>query len=120
MSIYDEMREVTKEILGNPDFKQGSTQLIRILPGSGPVDDPGPPVETSIEIDGAVRGVSWTFVQKSIAVGTDLQITHAAVDGVEPSIRDFVQVDGKRHKVKSVIRRPSAGVAVAYTLILES
>lgn len=118
MSIYDETQQIVREILGDPDFKQGSTQLLQIVPGSGSVDDPGPPVESVHEIDGAVRGVRWQFVQSGLAVATDMQITHSVVDGLVPTIKDFIIADGKRFKIVSVQAKPAVGTPVAYTLIL--
>ena len=118
MSIYDEMQQVAREILESDDFKQGSTYLVRVVPGSGPVDDPGPSVETRIKLDGAVRGISWRFVQAGLGVASDLQITHAVVPGIIPAMTDFVESDGVRYKVVQIIARPAAGVTVVYTLIV--
>lgn len=119
MSIYEEMQQVAREILGSVDFKQGSTQLLREVPGNGPVDDPGPSVLTMLsELDGAVRGVKWSFVNTGQAVASDMQITHAVVPGVAPLANDIVKVDGLSYRVKQVIALPAAGIPVAYTLIL--
>lgn len=117
MSLYDEMQAVVKSILADPDFKQGVTSLVKVAPGTGPAYDPGSPVETSYTLDGAVRGVKFKYVAKSLAVASDLQITHAALE-VEPEMTDFVIADGVRYKIVHIDRKPSVGVAVAYTLIL--
>ena len=118
MSIYDEMQPVVREILGSADFKQGVTRLVQITPGTGPIDDPGPSVETSVPVDGVVRGVKWRYVNLGLASGSDMQITFAVVPGIEPKISDFVEVDGLRYKVVRVIAVPAAGTPVAYTLII--
>lgn len=119
MSIYEELQPVVREILGSAEFKQGSTQLFREQPGTGPVDDPGPNVRVKLaDLDGAVRGVKWSFVNTGMAVASDMQITHAVVPGVEPKANDIVQVDAVSYRVKQVIPLPAAGTPVAYTLIL--
>ena len=118
MSIYDEMQNVAREILGDEEFKQGNTYLAQITSGSGPVDDPGPSVETQHLINGAVRGVKWSLVNTGLAQASDMQITHAVVAGVIPTAKDFVIVDGIRYKVVQVLPKPAAGVPVAYTLVI--
>lgn len=120
MSIYAELQPVVREILGSAEFKQGKTQLFRELPGNGPVDDPGRSVMTFIaNLDGAVRGAKWSFVNTGAAVAGDLQITHSVVPGVEPQANDIVRVDDKPYRVKKVFPLPAAGTPTAYTLILQ-
>lgn len=118
MALYDEMQSLASELLSNPDFKQGSTQLVVVTPGNWPIDEPGPESETFHNLDGAVRGVKFTYVANGLAVASDLQITHAVIPGVVPSMRDFVIVDGIRYKIVSVLPKPAAGTVVAYTLII--
>lgn len=118
MSIYDEMQKVAQEILGDPEFKQGPTYLVQITPGTGPVDDPGPGVETHHAINGAVRGVKWSLVNTGLAQASDMQIVHAVVPGVVPTAKDFVIADGIRYKVVQVLPKPAAGVPVAYLLVI--
>lgn len=117
MSIYDEMQNVARELLSDPEFRQGVISLIRLTPGNGPVDDPGNPTETAYALDGTARGVKFKYVSMGLAVASDLQITHSVI-AVEPAMSDFVQVDGVRYKVVQVIRKPSAGTPVAFTLII--
>lgn len=117
MSLYDEMQAVAKSLLGDADFKQGVTSLVKVTPGNGPAYDPGASTETLYILDGAVRGVKFKYVAKSLAVASDLQITHA-VPEVEPALTDFVEADGVRYKIVHIDRKPSVGVAVAFTLIL--
>lgn len=120
MSIYSDLQPVVQEILGSADFKQGSTLLIQERPGAGPVDDPGPPVRSApVTLDGAVRGVKFSFVQLGLAVASDLQITHAVVPGVVPQANDIVSVDGSEYRVRQVVALPAAGTPVAYTLIIK-
>lgn len=118
MSIYDEMQNVVREILGDPEFKQGSTHLVKVTPGTGPVDDPGPATRMITPIDGAVRGVKWSYVNIGLAVASDLQITHSVVPGVVPVAGDKVIADGIEYHVKTVQPLPAAGTPVAYVLIL--
>lgn len=118
MSIYDEMQKIARDVLGDQDFKQGLTNLVRITPGTGSVDDPGAPVESMVPLDGAVRGVQFRYVASTMALASDLQITCAVPPGPAPTMRDFVEVDGLRHKIVQIIPKPAAGVPVAYTLII--
>lgn len=118
MTLYDEMQQLTREILADPDFKQGSIVLVKLTPGSGPVDDPGPAVPSYTPLDGAARGVAFKYVMSGQAVASDIQVTHSVVPGVVPAIADFVDIDGLRHKITQVIPRPRAGVPVSYTLIV--
>lgn len=117
MSIYDEMQAVAKSLLSDLDFKQGQTSLIKVTPGAGPAYDPGASTETVYTLDGTVRDVKFKYVAKSLAVASDLQLTHAVIS-VEPALTDFVEADGVRYKIVHIDRKPSIGVAVAFTLIL--
>lgn len=118
MALIDEMQALASELFANPDFKQGSTQLIVVTPSDWPIDEPGPATETVHEIDAAVSGVKYRYVMNGLAVGSDLQVTHAVIPGVVPSMNDFVQIDGTRFKVVSVIPKPAAGNPAVYTLIV--
>lgn len=117
MSIYDDMQKIAQDLLGPANFKQGETYLIKLLPGGGPAYAPGKPVEKLHSIDAAVRGAKYKYIAKQLAVASDLQVTFAPI-AVEPEARDFVQLDGVRYKIVHIDRKPSAGVAVAFTLIV--
>lgn len=119
MSIYSEMQKIAQGLLSSPDFKQGSSFLVKRLPGTGPAYAPGMSIETLHPIDAAVRGAKFKYLQRNLAVATDLQVTFAASDNLpEPAGNDMVQIDGVRYKIIAIDRKPSSGVAVAFTLIV--
>lgn len=122
MSIYDEMQGVASELLG--EFKQGIIQYIRIVPGSGPVDNPGPSTQVATTINATARGVDQKYVGTTaqdgkLIVATDKTVVMPA-DTVKPDITGFVSIDGKRAKVMSVEPRPAAGVAAVYILVVRA
>lgn len=116
MAFYEEMRDVASEVLA--EFKQGAVHYVHVTPGTGPIDDPGPSSYTLTLIDSAVRGVRSKYVQDGLAVASDLQAIMSARHGIVPDIKDFIDVDGKRHKIVHISAKPEAGTAVAYLLII--
>ena len=116
MSIYDEMRELSSQVLN--EFGQESIALIKIRPGNGPKFNPGPASETRIELKQAVaRGVRTKYVSGGMAVATDLQVTMAAAEAT-PGQSDFFEIDGARLKVVHIEAKPPSGPTVAYLVIL--
>lgn len=115
MSIYDEMQDIARDVLG--EFRQEGLRYIRVTPGTGPKDDPGPAVVTPFDIDAAARGVAFKYVNGSTIVTTDLQLTMAVRDDVTPDMHGFVEAGGKRCKVIAVQPIPPTGVTVAHVVI---
>lgn len=115
MSFYEDMRGVASEILA--EFKQGAISYVELTPGAGPVDDPGAPTLKKYPLDGAVRGVKYSYVAKGLAVATDLQVT-AAVFGAQPDMHGFIEIDGVTYKIVEIIPKPAAGTTVAFTFIV--
>lgn len=120
MTLIDDMRSLSRELMTDPDFKQGDVSLIVITPGSGPVDDPGEPSEASYLLPGAaVRGAEFKYVARSLAVATDKQVTTPMHDGVPIGTdRDFMEIDGKRYKIVGADPKPSSGVPVVVTYVV--
>lgn len=120
MSIYDEMQELSQELFN--EFQQGNVSYIQSVAGNGPVDDPGNPIETKFTLKGAtVRGVFFKYVSGGLAVASDLQISHAVDSRFEiDKLSGFYEIDGKKHKIINVIKKPAAGVTVAFTCIVRS
>ncbi len=119
MSIYDEMRVIAQDVMSDEDFKQGTIVYVAITPGSGPADDPGAARETPYELAGGVaRGVQFKYVDNSTIVASDLQVTFADTDDFTPEMTGFVTIDGVPHKIMRIVRKPAAGIAVAWTLIV--
>lgn len=117
MSIYDEMRVVAADLLSSEDFKQKTITLISIAPASGPDDDPGEPTETSYELSGTLGGVSYKYVRDGFAVASDYMVIAKIIDGVIPSINDFIEKDGVRYKIIQDVSTP-AGDKVVWKFIV--
>lgn len=119
MAIYDEMQNIARELLTDPEFKQGKIEYVRIVPGTGPIDNPGPsvPVPTLIP-GGTARGVSFKYVKDGLALSTDLTVVLPVTDGVTPDMKDFIDIDGVRYKIIQDISPPSAGVRVVWKFII--
>ncbi|NUM72740.1 hypothetical protein HUU40_00120 [candidate division KSB1 bacterium] len=118
MTLYDEMQQLTREILADPDFKQGETQLVQLTPGTGPIDDPGAPTRTLYNLNATARGVKFSYVAGGLAVASDLQVTHSVIPGVTPKMTDFVIADGVTYKIVAIIPKPAFGTTVSFTLIV--
>ena len=114
--IYDDFREIADDLLG--EFKQGVINLVQLTPGTGLADNPGEATETVIPLDGVAKGVSFKYVSNGFATASDLIVTCAVKDGVTPSARDFITIDGSRYKIVRDISVPAAGTKVAWKFIV--
>lgn len=116
MTIYDELQQTAREVLG--EFRQGTIKLISLVPGTGPDDEPGVPTETLTELEAVVRGLSYKYMKEGFSVATDFELTAAVVDGVTPSIHDYILVDDIRYKIVQDIPVPSAGTRCVWKFII--
>lgn len=116
MTIYDEMQSVARELLA--EFKQGVVSYVKMTPGNGPVDNPGPAVPTSYPINSAVQGVQIKYVNQQLAVASDLQVIAPFDPAYVPELTGFVDVDGVRYKIVNIVKKPAAGTVVVYVLII--
>lgn len=118
MTIFDDMQKVAKSLLGNAKFTQGSMVLVRNIPGAGSASDPGAAETRRYPVVSVPpRGAKYAYIMKNLAVASDLQMTFAPIE-VEPLPRDFFEINGVPYKIMYIDRKPSAGTAVAFTLIL--
>lgn len=118
MGFYDEMQGVASSVLA--DFGQAGISYVKVIPASGPPDNPGQPGEQIILLaDAVARGVEFKYVDGTQIVATDGQIVCAVNPAFEPRAQDFVIVKGKRHKVKKGGQIPPTGVPVAYIIFYE-
>jgi hypothetical protein len=122
MSLYVEMQTLASGLFA--EFKQGIIRYVRITPGTGPGDDPGPATETPFDWDATARGVKFQYVQNGLAIAGDLQASGPAHPALitdfanETVTRGFVTIDGQRYKIVKAIPKPAAGVPVSFTLIV--
>lgn len=117
MSIYDDLVPVVQGVLS--EFKQGVIEYGAVTSGAGSIDEPGPSSVDYVVLNGAVsRGVMTKYVMRGLAVASDQQVTFAPQANVDPKQKDFVRIDGVVYKIEEIDRKPRAGTAVAYTLIV--
>lgn len=114
--IYTELQPVATELL--EEFKQGTIALVSITEGSGPADEPGDPVETIHALSATVKGVSFKHVQSGFALESDLMVTSAVLNEVTISGKDFITIDGVRHKIVKDMSVPAAGIKIAWKFIV--
>lgn len=119
MAIYDEMQNLANEILSDPEFKQSVIEYVRIVPGSGPIDNPGPSTQVITELNATARGATFKFVSMGLATASDLIVTSAIHPNVEPSEKDFIRIDGEMYKIQQLLPRPAAGTRVVWTFIVQ-
>lgn len=113
--FYSDMQKIASSVLG--DFAQGSITYVAITHGNGPRDDPGKSVETLYSVNGVARGVRFGYVDNSLVLASDLQVTIPA-DVITPQPTGFVEIDGTRYKIVKIVPKPAAGIAAAYDLIV--
>ena len=118
MSVYDDARQITTEILGDPDFRQDVIELVKITPGNGTPDNPGTPTEVKHALSGVAKGASWKYMQTAHAVAGDLDVTVAPLDGVSVGIGDFIDVNSLRYKIVQDNRTPAAGTTVVWKFVV--
>ena len=108
MAFYDDMQELASSIL--KDFKQGSVKLIHYESAEGgTLDEPSELTETVYNLDATVSGVSYKYLINSYAVASDLTVTASVIKGVQPTINDFIEVEGVRHKIiRDISAAPNA------------
>jgi hypothetical protein len=99
-------------------FNQGTIKLIKITDGTGPAYDPGDPVPTPYDLDGTVRGVSSKYVDGTLVLESDLQVT-AAVHAIQtPTLKDKVSIDGNEYAIIKIIKIPAAGTTITNIIIV--
>lgn len=118
MTLYDELQGVVREIMADPDIKQGIVKYIRITPGNGPVDDPGPSVPTPFGINATANGVAIKYVTLGLAQASDLQLLAPVDARYTPDMKDFIECDGIQYKIVQIMPKPAIGTPVAYLFII--
>jgi hypothetical protein len=115
-SIYDDLQGVAQNVLA--DFNQGVIEYVAVTPGNGPPDNPGPSQDAlPVRVNGAVRGVSFKYIDGSNILASDLQVTIPA-GIVTPNMKGFMRIDGVRYKIVRIDTKPAAGTPVAFLIIV--
>lgn len=118
MTFYDDMQGVATDLL--QQFAQGTVILVKMTPGAGPPENPGPDTPTNYLIPGATAsGVKLSYVQRGLAMASDLQVI-AQVTAVQAEMTDRLSIDGMLYKFRQIIQIPSAGTPVAFVYIVHA
>lgn len=115
MGFYDDMQAVARDVL--TEFQQGTVNYVQIVPGNGPVDNPGPSTPNLFPIPATATGVKFKYVQSGLAVASDLQIVAPIDPDFVPDMKGAVQVDGVTYKIVAIQPIPPAGTPVVNVII---
>jgi hypothetical protein len=118
MTFYDDMQAIATEVL--TEFAQGVVKYVQIVPGNGPVDNPGPSTRNEFIIPATATGVQFKYVQTGLAVASDLQVIAPIDPRFTPDLKGSVEIDGKPFKIVAVQPIPPAGTPVVNVLILRN
>lgn len=119
MSVYTRGQATASRLLAK--YGQGNILLRRTTTTTPDPDEPWNTTETTSDytLDATVRRVEQKYVDGSLIVGTEDQVTFA-VPAVTPLMSDKIVVDGLVRTVKDLRPMPAAGTVVAYIAFIES
>lgn len=100
-------------------FSQG--QVVYTITGAptGPEWNPTPGAPVSYALDATVQGVEADYVDGSLILATDKQVT-CAVFAVEPSLAGTITIDGKVCQIVRVDKVPGAGTVIAWRIFVRA
>lgn len=100
-------------------FSQG--QVVYTITGAptGPEWNPTPGAPVSYTLDATVQGVGADYVDGSLILATDKQVT-CAVFAVEPSLAGTITIDGKVCQIVRVDKVPGAGTVIAWRIFVRA
>lgn len=117
MTFYKEMQNIAKGVLN--EFNQGSIKLVQLVESpDGSPDKPGDMQERVYNLKGSVKGVSFKYLKEGYVIHTDLEATVAVIPDVQPTLNDFVEVDGVRYKIIRDVSVPAAGTKVVWKFLI--
>ena len=99
-------------------FSQGQV-VYTITPTTGPDWNPTPGTPVSYPLDATVQGVAKEYVDGTLILATDLQVT-CAVFAVEPTLAGTITIDGKVCQIVRVDKVPGAGVTIAWRIFVRA
>ncbi len=117
MSIYSELQGVAKNVL--KEFNQGGIKLIHITQATSEYpDEPGETTEKVYDLEGVANGGVFQYEKNGFIATAEKQVTAAVRDDVQPSINDFIEIDGYRYKIVKDLSTPGAGVKVVWKFLV--
>ena len=100
-------------------FKQGAVVYTITGPSTGPEWNPTPGTPVSYTLDATVQGVEADYVDGSLILATDKQVT-CAVFGAEPSLAGTITIDGRVCQIVRVDKVPGAGPVIAWRIFVRA
>jgi hypothetical protein len=100
-------------------YKQGQVAYTINGAPTGPAWNPTPGPPVSYTLDATVQGVEADYVDGSLILATDKQVT-CAVFGAEPSLAGTITIDGKVCQIVRVDKVPGAGVTIAWRIFVRA
>lgn len=117
MSIYNDLQNVATGLL--KEFKQGSIELVQFVHSENSTpDNPGKSEKVVTVLNAVANGQRFKFMNTSFITASDIEVTTAVVEGVTPSVNDFINIDGIRYKILDFTPLPVAGVPCAWKFIV--
>ena len=119
-SIYEDMRDVSREVL--KEFDQSVYSFVKLTPGSGDPQNPGKPTRSKpVKLNGAIgRSPETKYVDGTNITTEHLQVVFAPQKGIEPTLRDFIDVDGEQFKIVAIRNVPPYGTVVAHKVFVQN
>ena len=111
--FYDRLQGTASRLMAK--FKQGAVVYTITGAPTGPAWNPTPGAPVSYTLDATVQGVEADYVDGSLILATDKQVT-CAVFGAEPSLAGTITIDGKVCQIVRVDKVPGAGVTIAWRI----
>lgn len=100
-------------------FSQGQVVYTITGPSTGPEWNPTPGTPVSYTLDATVQGVEADYVDGTLILATDKQVT-CAVFAVEPSLAGTITIDGKVCQIVRVDKVPGAGPVIAWRVFVRA
>ena len=115
--LYGRLQGTASRLMAK--FSQGQVVYTITGPSTGPEWNPTPGVPVSYTLDATVQGVEADYVDGSLILATDKQVT-CAVFAVEPSLAGTITIDGKVCQIVRVDKVPGAGAVIAWRIFVRA
>ena len=115
--VYGRLQVTASRLMAK--FKQGPVVYTITGAPTGPAWSPTPGAPVSYTLDATVQGVEADYVDGSLILATDKQVT-CAVFAVEPSLSGTITIDGKVCQIVRVDKVPGAGAVTAWRIFVRA